>query len=495
MQTNNLHIKNTFYYTLAPVIRNFFLFITLPILTRYLSPSDYGMVNLITMVASFSSLFFMGVQNSTVRYFFKYKKDPLSLQSMFSTNILFVVLASVLYFIILITGYPYINHYILNDKIPFIWLSIGFWQAALMYINTMNQYFLQNSFEGKRWFQNELVAIFIQVGLSICLVVFGDFKYEAIILAGFCSELGRFIMSYYKLAKYYSLSIKFPFLKESLKYSWPQVPTNLVSFSYSYLDKFLLNRYQNVSQVGFADLSSKISNILKMITDGVSGTLSPLTLDLLHEGSEASLKKLADINLKVIFLLFGFALGLILFAQELIIILTTKEYHSLIYIAPIYIYYHIFGILGMVSYWLIYIHPDKTYLQIPLNLINLIISTIINIILIPIYGIWGAAIALVISSAICQIIQFIVAYRITPIPIKIGKMILLFGVILFETGMLYLLYWIKPFWAVSFIIRLIMLSGFFFLGMSINIVKISEVKTIMNLVINKAKSKFGLSIG
>ncbi len=489
MFTNKKHLKNTFYYTAAPFIRNLLLFLTLPILTRYLSPADYGKVNLITMLASFASMFFMGVQNSTVRFFFKYKSDNDLLKSMLSTNIIFVIISTAVYYLILLFCYPYINKYILNDGISFVWLSLGFFQFALMYVNTINQYFLQNSLEGKKWFYNEIVATVVQVFLSIFFVTTMGFRFEALILSGFLAELVKFFLSYLRVMSFYSFKLSSTFLKESLKYSWPQTPTNLVSFSYSYLDKILLSKFQNMSQVGFADLSSKISNILKMTTDGIAGTLSPVTLNLLHDGSKESLKKLSDINLKVIFLLFGAGLFLILFTKELILLLTTQEYHYLMYIAPIYMYYHIFGVLGMVSYWLIYYHTNKTFLQIPLNVINLVVSTAINIILIPRYGIWGAAIAIAGSSAVTQLVQFIVALRITPIPLDIVKIGLLFTLVVVETGVLYVLYWLNINIVLDIMIKIGMFSFFIFFGALIKVYIFEDVKILFYMIVDKLKGK------
>jgi len=488
------YITNTFYYTALPLLRNALSFVTLPIMTRFLSPNDYGILALIGMITSFSGMFFLGLNNATFRFYFKYKDDLAKLRELFSTCLAFIIASIVIYGLLIVAAYPFLNSYFFKNKLSLIWILMAFAQFALSYINIINQYIYQNQHEGKKWFLNELLAVAIQIPLSIILVLTRQFTFESIIIAGFAAEGVKFVLLFFQLRKYYAFVFRYPVFKESFGYSWPQVPTSLISFGYSYLDRILLSRFQGLSQVGILDMSSRIGSILKMSMDGIGGTLSPLTLELLTTNTKESLKKLADLNLKIIFLVLFSGLSLILFTKEFVILLTTHEYHFIIYIAPIYVYYHIFGVLGMIAYWLIYYHSKYTFWQIPINVTMLVCNTVANIILIPRYGVIGAAIATFISSGIVQSAQFFIGMRLTPIPMKIYKIVLMFLLLFSETGALYVIYYFNVGLFLGIFIKLLMLLIFIQASLFMGVFTIAEAKEIITGFKNRIQSKLKLAL-
>lgn len=484
------YIKNTLFYISMPVLRNLLAFLTLPIMTRFLSPADYGTVSLIIMISSFSGIFFMGISSASYRYYFEYKEDIQKLRAMFSTYFFFIAIVALAYGTILYFVFPTLNHLLFKNRLDFVWVLLAFIQFALAYVNVMNQYLFQNQHQGGKWFFNEVVSTAIQIPLSIILVLTRRFTFEAIILAAISAEIVKFILIFLQLRKYYGIIFSNSLLKEAFVYSWPQIPTSLISFGYSYIDKLLLSKFQGLSQVGILDIGNRISSILKMSMDGVSGVLSPLTLELLTENTKESFKKLADLNLKITFILLFLAFSIILVTKEMVYLLTTKEYHFVIYVVPIYIYYHIFGVLGMISYWLIYYHPSKTFWAIPFNIIFLATSTVANILLIPKLGVMGAAFAAFIASAIAQVTQFFIGLRITPVPMDKGKLAIMFGALFAGTAFLYFLYYINFNMVVEISIKLFMLFLFVMIAVRARIINISEIKELAAMLTSKIQNKF-----
>jgi len=171
------YIKNSFYYTAIPFFRNFLAFFTLPIMTRYLRPSDYGVIALLTMIVTFGGIFCLGINNASFRLYFKYKDDISKLQELFSTNLIFTIFALLLYCPVMVLAFPFLNNYFFKGKLETIWALLAFLQFSLMYINVVNQNIFQNSHQGKRWFFNELYAVIVMVTLQIGLVVTTKFTF------------------------------------------------------------------------------------------------------------------------------------------------------------------------------------------------------------------------------------------------------------------------------------------------------------------------------
>jgi len=487
------HITNTFYYTTLPFLRNILSFITLPILTRYLSPGDYGILSLLAVVMNFGWIFYLGLSNATFRLYFKYKDDFEKLRELFSTSLVFIIIAAFFYGIVIFLAYPFLNSFFFKNKLSLVWILLSVVQYFLSYVNLINQYLNQNQYEGKKWFVNELIALFVQIPLTILLVLTTRFKFEALIISGFVAEITKFTLLYFQVRKYYAPIFKYALFKESFKYSWPNIPTSIMGFGYSYFDRIMLSRFQGLSQVGILDMSCKVSVILKMFMDGIGGTVSPITLELLTTNTEESLKKLANINLKLVFIVLFVGLAVMLFTKEMIVLLTTHEYHRIIYVVPIYIYLHIFGVLNMVCYWLVYYHQKYTFWQIPLTALALVLNTIANMILIPRYGFIGAAFATFISAGIVNIFTFILGLRLTPIPMNVPKIVAMFSMVFIETALLYMVYYLNIHLISGIVIKISMLLCFAYACMIMEIFKLNEANGIIIDIRDKIFSKFSIS--
>ncbi|MDD1710772.1 MAG: oligosaccharide flippase family protein, partial [Methanoregulaceae archaeon] len=382
--------------------------------------------------------------------------------------------------------FPSLNRLFFKNQVDFLWVLLAFIQYVLGYFNIINQYILQNQHQGEKWFVNESVSLAVQIVLSISLVLTRRFTFEAVILASLTAEIFKFVLVFFQLRKYYIITFSNSLLKESFLYSWPSISVSLISFGYNYFDRVLLSKIQGLYQVGLLDMGKRISTVLKMSMDGVSGTLNPLTLELLTENTKDSHKKIADLNLKMSFMLLFLAFSIILFTKEMVYLLMTKEYYFVMYIVPVYIYYHVFGILGMSAYWLVYYHPSKTFWGIPFSLISLITTATANIFLIPRFGVMGAAFAAFAVAAIANGVQFFVGLRITPIPMDKKGLVIMFGSLFGGTALLYILYYINLNLFIGITVKLAMLAVFALIAVMAGIISINEIKQLVKMLKDKA---------
>jgi len=481
------YIVNAAYYTAMPFIRNGLAFITLPILTSFLTPADYGMVGLITIVSSFGVFGFCGVGNACYRYYFKYKDSPDPLNLFFSTTLIFVLLSGAVYLLLLFLAYPYLNGLLFKNRLDFIWLLLGFLQVTFNYLGMTNQYVFQNRHEGRRWFLNEGLFTGIYVLLSLVLVLVTPLRFEALIVAGLAAEVVKTLVSFVPLRGLYSARFSRAMLREALAYSWPQVPAGIIGFGYTYLDRIIMSRVQGLTQVGVLDMSARLASTVKMATDGVNGVFSPKTLELLKEGTEEAGRTLAEIGLKVLTVVLSVSLLVMLFSKELVILLLKGNFRAVIYVVPLYIYAQIFGALGMLAYWLIYYHKEKTWLQMPILLTGLVAGTVSNLLLIPRYGLMGAAAAMFLTSGIVQTTQFYIGLKCTPVPFNLGKIKALFGALIAETALLYFLYSLDLFWPVEIGIKILMLAAFVGLCFTLKTLTLCDVTDSAGLLVDKVK--------
>ena len=96
MKKNNLKprgfIKDSSIYLSSTIFSSLIGFITLPIYTRFLSPSDYGIVALFLMFGQVTSgLISLGLQSASYRYYFKYKNNLDEYKSLNSSILMFLL--------------------------------------------------------------------------------------------------------------------------------------------------------------------------------------------------------------------------------------------------------------------------------------------------------------------------------------------------------------------------------------------------------------------
>ena len=69
-------LKNSLFYTIGNLLLKAFSFFLIPLYTSYLSPEQYGILNLSTSFSSVVSMaLMMGLQYSVIRFFADYKND------------------------------------------------------------------------------------------------------------------------------------------------------------------------------------------------------------------------------------------------------------------------------------------------------------------------------------------------------------------------------------------------------------------------------------
>lgn len=484
------YAANAMMYVAMPLLRNAVTFLTLPIMTRYLAPSDYGVVNMIAMLVGLGGLFVFGLNTSCCRYYFIYSDDPDKLKRLYSTNLNFIFLSMSVYGVVLAGLSVFLSEKLFANKVVMVWIVAAAFQSLCANVNAVTQNFLQNRHQGRFWFVNEAGALIVQTGVMLSMVFFRIGTFEAILMSGILAEGTKSLLSLRHLRPYYAPIFDRRIFAESFRYAWPSIPTSLISYVYGYFDKLLVNRAFGLGSVGILDISSKFSNVLKMLMDGVDGVVSPVNMGLISSGKEADLKRLADFNMKVIFSMLLIALGLIFMVREVVFLLTTPAYSFVAYVAPLYVFYHAFGILSFPSFWAIYHRTDLAYVKIISNSIFLGLSLGLNIILIPKYGVLGAGIAIAVSAMVTQIVQLVIGLRVTPIPLPIGKLVALFLMLLAGTAISYLLSYYRASYPIDIFVKLILCVCYTAAGFGMGVVDRADISEAVSLVRTKLRAKF-----
>jgi O-antigen/teichoic acid export membrane protein len=457
--------------------------------TIFLGKMHYGIVAFVLSAANIMMpLMAFGVQNTLIRFYSKYNSDEecekfLSFM-LFIPFVIILPITAILYFF-----YPQITFYILNENpnvAPFLWLIpivgifMGYFEIFYAWVKVHFQSVFGN-------FLSEVVTrifvLFLLLSVSQNWIQKATFVYSLSAVYGFqCFAMMVFAMR----VKMPIFKFQFPKnTKEIFNYSFFIIATGTVSVMLIDFDKVMIPAYQNISNNAFYSVAVFIAMVIAVPSRAMMQIIYPVTAQLLNENKFEELDvlyKKSAINLQV----FG---GLIMLG----IFLNCKELYQLIpqeYSGGIAVVF----LIGLSKFYDLILGNNaaiilntKYYRWFLFFGIVLVLSMIVlYMILIPIYGIVGAALATLIAVFIYNTIKvFFVFWKMNLFPFTI-KTVFSFGII----TLVYLMFY---FWDFVFhpIINILLKSILITIVYGFLNYKL-KVSIEMNEIFDKLKSKVTL---
>lgn len=191
------------------------------------------------------------------------------------------------------------------------------------------------------------------------------------------------------------------------------LPTMIAAWALNVIDRFFLIQYVSTDSLGHYAIANKIASLLGVFMSPLYAAWTPLALSIHHDPQAKERYAIVSRYIIGIALLAGLGLGL--FAPEILIILTRASYLPAAPYVGFLAYVHIFSAFGTVLYTSAL--AEKQLKSISLTTIaGAAINVLMNFLLIPTYGVWGATIATVIGYAVPFVSLYFVLRRRISVP-------------------------------------------------------------------------------
>jgi len=429
--------KDSSIYLSATAITSAIEFLVLPVYTRYLAPADYGIVVLFIMFGQVSSgILSIGVHQASYRYYFKYKGDIDEYKVLNSTNLIFLLLVYLITGIAIYYLADLLSSSLFDGKLTGDLVIWAFLNGCMAYIFSYLSLILTAQTRSVLLSAITVLQSLLKTALSFYLIFSHALTYMALIYATMVTH-GIMIMCLL-VATRSVLGIRFSYskLKQSLRFSYPQVPGQIIGVVHQSFDRIMLTNYTGLASVGYYTFGGKFAAILKLIMDSVGKTWSPFFLNRAHQKSRKAERAIISRFLEMTFFFILIGLGIIYFSEEMIKLLTTKDFYPSMYVVPVYVYYYLFGILGMLSSNQI-MFAEKMHYLIPVAFLSTGVNITMNLLLIPKYGAVGAVIALATAGLFSSIALMYFGFRAFPLPLSIPKLTGLFLITMVFTVPIY----------------------------------------------------------
>ena len=389
------YFTNTSWMFAEKFIRLLIAFLVGIYVVRYLGPENFGLLSYaISFVGLFATIATLGLDSILVRELVKdpTRRDEL-LGSVFYLRIIGAVIAVLL---------TIITTFILHESYFNILLITIIVTSTIFQSLNVIEYYFQARVESKFNVYVQSSSLIISSIIKALLVLFNaSLIYFAIV---YVIEFVLLSLGYYLVYRINNLKISGWKFKSTtainlIRDAWPLVLSGVVIAVYMKIDQVMIKNILNTTEVGFYAAAVKLSEASYFIPMAICTSLFPAIINAKQINETIYLnrmQKLYDL-LSVISIVIAV---IVTFLSELIItIIFGVKYLPSASVLTIYIWAGVPVFLGVATSQYL-INENLTRLAFYRTFIGMIINVILNIFLIPIYGINGAAIATLISYSL-----------------------------------------------------------------------------------------------
>jgi len=396
------YFKNTSWLFFERVLRIIITLVVTIYVVRYLGPKDFGLLSyVISFFWLFGAIAILGLENIAIRELVKHpeKRDELV------GTVFFLRLLSGLTAIILTSLVLLIVQEDFFTSILILLASVSFLFQAFQSI----EYYFRASVKAKYNAYAMFLSIVLASTLKVILILLEApilyfviaFTTEYFLLAiGF---VGVYKLNHLKIFTWkYSKELSIALLKDS----WPLILTGLVVTIYVKIDQIMIKHMMHEEAVGLYAAAVRICEAWYFIPVALCNSLFPAIINAKKVNEKLynnRLQKLYDI---LVWLSIAIAILVTIFSSSIINILFGGEYSASSQVLTIYIWAGVAVFLGVASSQYL-INENLTKLSFIRAFIGMILNIILNLILIPKFGIVGSAVATLVSyTAVTFLLSF-----------------------------------------------------------------------------------------
>jgi len=237
----------------------------------------------------------------------------------------------------------------------------------------------------------KLYLIFMEANL-VCFVLVSLIDQMILALTLYFTYLHQKIDGFYR---HFDLNTA----KQLLQDSWPLIFSSLVIMIYMRIDQIMIKEMLEERDVGLYSAAVRISEAWYFIPMLLTNSLFPAIISAKKEREELYILRLQQLYTFMVWSAVLIALPMTLLSDWLVTFLYGEAYKEAGQVLMIHIWASVFVFLGVASgSW--FLNENLQKYAFYRTLVGVIINVILNLILIPIFGITGAAVATVIAQSV-----------------------------------------------------------------------------------------------
>lgn len=402
----NSLLMNTGIYTFTSIINSAIPFLMLPILTRYLTPEDYGIVSMFMLLVTFTTPFIgLSVNGSITRKY--YDREELNLWEYVFNCILILLTSTVMIGLFYWVMSEPISRIVSFPK-RYLWMVIVY--TFSFGINNIVLSLWQAQKKAKYFGAFKNFNTLLNITLSILfVVVFGlDWRgrlYGQVIAAVLFGVLAFYII---KRNKWIQFRFNKKYIYMAVMFGIPLIPHALSTSIIAMTDRLFITNMVGLATTGIYTVGYQVGSIINLLALSFNNAFVPWLFERLKQN-------VYETKLKIVKFTYLYFIGIILVALALgflaplfLEIFLGKAFNqSGIYVAWVALGYAFNGMYLMVVNYIFYAQKNGSLSIVTFS--TAIINVILNYIFIKYFGAIGAAQ----STTIVFVIKFLMVWALS----------------------------------------------------------------------------------
>ncbi len=366
--------------------------------TRYLGPEQFGLLSyIVNFVGLFSVISTLGLSGIVVREIVKNKNKNKN-NKLIGTAFCIKVVGTVVTLIVVAIVVAFTSNDVYTNTLILIVASGVVFQS----FNVVDMYF-QAKLMNKYVVYVNTITLFISSIVKIILILNEAQLIAFVYVILFDSVVLAIGFIYFFLTKsnlnIQNLAFNKSIAIDLLRESWPLIFGAFAASIYMKIDQVMIKEIMDTKSVGYYAAAVRLSDVWLFITVILTKSLAPAIINAKNKSRQlyvSRLQKMYDLLVKIAVIV---SIIIFLFSNEIIIVLYGKEYSPSVEILNLYIWSIVFVFLSNGS-WLYYTNEKLQKIASMRLFYGAIINIVLNIYLIEIFGLKGAAYATLISYSI-----------------------------------------------------------------------------------------------
>ncbi len=419
-------VRDTVAYGIQSVLPQILSLVLLPLFTALLTPEDYATVNLCAvfslLVAGFASL-----QLPSILGRFYFDCDQSEISAMFSTILYSTVVVVGIVTALVVAAGDYLLAIVYPETaaagvtfFPLFFFSLI--STGITLIASCCYLLLQVEREARLVLRISAVVALCHFLTSVLFVVVFRWGPKGVLGAGVVSALISLGMVLFAVRKHIVFSYQTKHVAPGLKYCLPLMPHFYGGFLFVSSDIIILEKYVTLAAVGLYAVAVKLSSPLSIFVEAFNRSISPQFMKMSKQSKTHAVAQFRELISKWFSVALFLWIGFCLFAWEAVTLITPASFHGATIFLPILSAAYVFR--GLYCFAVNGLFYEKKTNWIPvITVIAGIANVVLNIYLVPKFGVIAAAWTTLFSYALSFILAVCIARFFYPLSWDIPRLV------------------------------------------------------------------------
>jgi O-antigen/teichoic acid export membrane protein len=406
-------LRHTFMYGVGGMLTKAISFFMLPFYTHYLTPYDYGVLEIIDLTMTCLAMFLnMGITAAVLRYYAS-AQTTAEKRSVISTALLCVGATAAISYVIGLSVAKPVSAILLGPTVPSWYLLLAFSSFILLYVTNLPRTYLRALEASGVIISIENIALILLLALNVYFIAVLKMGLAGILWSSFLvaalQAIGLLVWTFRNVG----VSFDGSYLWQMARFGLPLIASNLAMFVLNFSDRIFLQRLTSLAAVGIYAVGYKFGFLLNYVFVQAFLTMWQSRMYIVYAHPDYR-QIFARIFVLYSLLLIYAGLSLSVFSPELVRVMLDPQFAQSQEVIPIVaLAYVVYGIgvylqLGMLL-------MNKTGRLGAVGAIAAVITLALNYLLIFYLGVIGAAWATVLGFGVLALGGYYCSRRVFPI--------------------------------------------------------------------------------